>query len=76
LQAQRGRLDGPKLIALANQIPIKGGNVMNAVFDATALRLWVSYAGGDREAYQRPYVFLDLATLDADQDGKPDWGPR
>jgi hypothetical protein len=73
LKAERGRINGPRLIALANQIPIKGGNVMNAVFDATGMRLWVSYAGGDKEAYQRPYVFLDLAKLDADHDGKPDW---
>jgi isopenicillin-N N-acyltransferase like protein len=73
LAAQRGQLNGEKLIALANRIPIQGGNVMNAVFDATALRLWVSYAGGGQEAYQRPYVFLDLATLDADADGRPDF---
>jgi isopenicillin-N N-acyltransferase-like protein len=72
LESQRGKLNSEKLIALANQIPIKGANVMNAVFDATALRLWVSYAGGGKEAYQRPYVFLDLATLDADGDGHPD----
>ncbi len=75
LNAQRGKLNGEKLVALANQIPIKGGNVMNAVFDATGQRIWVSYAGGGREAYQRPYVFCDLATLDADADGHPDW-PR
>ena len=50
-----------------------GGNVMNAVFDGTALRLWVSYAGGKQEAYQRPYVFLDLATLDANRDGVADF---
>ena len=69
-----GKLNGERMIALANSIPIKGGNVMNAVFDATALRLWASYAGGDQEAYQRPYVFLDLARLDADADGRPDFG--
>ncbi len=73
LSASMGQLNGEKMIALANSIPIKGGNVMNAVFDATGLRLWVSYAGGDREAYQRPYVFLDLAKLDADGDKKPDF---
>ncbi len=72
LESQRGKITGEKLVALANQIPIKGANVMNAVFDATALRVWVSYAGGDKEAYQRPYVYLDLATLDANGDGKPD----
>lgn len=72
LKAEHGRLNGPRLIALANQIPIKGGNVLNAVFDATATRLWVSYAGGGREAYQNPYVFLDVAALDRDGDGRPD----
>lgn len=72
IKSGAGKLNGEKLVALANQIPIKGGNVMNAVFDATALRMWVSYAGGNQEAYQRPYVHLDLSTLDADGDGRPD----
>jgi hypothetical protein len=72
LKSGYGRLNGEMLVNLANQIPIKGGNVVNVVYDATALRLWVSYAKGNKEAYQRPYVFLDLKTLDADQDGKPD----
>jgi hypothetical protein len=76
LKAENGRLNAERLIALANQIPIKGGNVMNAVFDATAMRLWVSYAAGEKEAYKRPYVFLDLAKIDADADGKPDWPQR
>ncbi|QDT75893.1 C45 family autoproteolytic acyltransferase/hydolase [Lacipirellula limnantheis] len=77
LEAERGTINGPSLVALANQIPIKGGNVMNVVFDATAMRLWVSYAGGDKEAYQRPYLMLDLTKLDADADGRPDWpSPR
>jgi len=72
LKKGQGKLDGPAMIALANSIPIKGGNVMNAVFDGTALRLWVSYAGGGQEAYQRPYVHLDLMKLDGDGDGRPD----
>jgi hypothetical protein len=72
LKAKHGTFDAQSMIALCNLIPIKGGNVMNAVFDATGLRLWVAYAGGDQEAYQRPYVFLDLNRLDSDQDGLPD----
>jgi hypothetical protein len=63
LEKEQGKLNAQKLIALANRIPIKGGNVMNVVFDATALRLWVSYAGQGEEAYQRPYVFLDMTKL-------------
>ena len=47
---------------------------MNVVYDATALQLWISYAHGNKEAYQLPYVFLDLRALDIDQDGKPDLG--
>jgi hypothetical protein len=72
LKRDHGRLNGEQLVKLANSIPIKGGNVENVVYDATALRLWVSYAKGDEEAYKRPYLFLDLKTLDADKDGKPD----
>jgi isopenicillin-N N-acyltransferase like protein len=63
LKAHYGKLDGPKMIQLADSIPIRGDNVLDAVFDGTALRLWVSYAHGDQEAYQRPYVFLDLRAL-------------
>ncbi len=72
LKTELGQLDAAKLIALCNQIPIKGGNVLNAVFDATALRIWFSYAGGGQEAYQRPYLFVDLQALDGDADGVPD----
>ncbi|MFO0925104.1 MAG: C45 family autoproteolytic acyltransferase/hydrolase [Pirellulales bacterium] len=63
LKQKLGKLSAEDLIALANQIPIKGGNVENVVYDATALRLWVSYAKGSQEAYQRPYAFLDLKQL-------------
>lgn len=72
LKREHGKLNGEKLVQLANQIPIKGGNVVNVVYDATALRLWVSYARGDQEAYQRPYTFIELMQLDADGDGRPD----
>jgi hypothetical protein len=72
LKQERGKLDGEKLIALANKIPIKGGNVENVVYDATALRLWVSYAKGTQEAYQRPYTYIDLTKIDSDGDGTPD----
>jgi len=72
LKQQFGKLNGEKLVALANQIPIKGGNVENVVYDATALRMWVSYAKGEKEAYQRSYAFVDLKQVDANKDGTPD----
>jgi len=72
LKKEQGKLTGEKLVEIANSIPIKGGNVENVVYDATALRMWVSYAKGDKEAYQRPYAFIDLKQIDADGDGTPD----
>ena len=72
LKQQFGKLNGEKLVALANQIPIKGGNVENVVYDATDLRMWVSYAKGEKEAYQRSYAFVELKKIDANKDGTPD----
>ena len=72
LKKEFGKLDGEKMVQLANQIPIKGGNVINIVYDATALKFWVSYAKGTEEAYLRPYVAVDLNAIDADHNGVPD----
>ena len=57
------------MVAIANRIPIKGSNVINIVYDATALRAWVSYAKGETEAYLRPYVYIDLKKIDSDHNG-------
>jgi isopenicillin-N N-acyltransferase like protein len=72
LQKDFGKLDGEKMVALANKIPIKGGNVVNIVYDATALQFWVSYAKGTQEAYLRPYVHVDLKAIDSDGNGVAD----
>ncbi len=72
LKQQHGKLNAEELMDLACKIPIKGGSVLVALFDATALRVWASYAGGGQEAYQRPFVYLDLTQLDGDTDGRPD----
>jgi hypothetical protein len=63
LKRDYGSLNGEKLIRIANRIPIRGANVVNVVYDATALRLWVSYAKGKEEAFQRPYTLVELTTL-------------
>lgn len=72
LKQQHGKLGPEQLIKLANQIAIHGGNVVNVVYDTTALKLWVSYAKGEQEAYQRPYALVDLRKIDADGDGQAD----
>lgn len=72
LKKHHGSLDAAKLTEVACAIPIKGGNVLDAVFDATDLVAWVSYAGAGGEAYERPFVRLALAALDGDGDGDGD----
>ena len=72
LKRDYGSLNANKMIHIANQIPIRGGNVVNAVYDATALQLWVSYAKGNQEAYRRPYTRIDLKNLETYQGGTPD----
>jgi hypothetical protein len=72
LKKHHGSLDAAKLTEVACAIPIKGGNVLDAVFDATDLVAWVSYAGAGGEAYERPFVRLSLAALDGDGDGAGD----
>lgn len=61
LQKVYGRIGSNELVDIACQIPIKGGNVLDVVYDATALECWISYARGDVEAYQRPFVHLKLS---------------
>ena len=71
LKRDYGALNADKMIHIANQIPIRGGNVVNVVYDATALQLWISYAKGDQEAYRRPYTRIDLKKLESTRAGRP-----
>ncbi|HUE17469.1 MAG TPA: C45 family peptidase [Planctomycetaceae bacterium] len=60
LQRLYGKIGAPDLIGVACKIPIKGDNVLDVVYDATALEFWVSYAKKDVEAYKRPFVHVKL----------------
>jgi isopenicillin-N N-acyltransferase like protein len=55
-----GKIGAPELIDIACKIPIKGTNVLDVVYDATALEFWVAYAKGDVEAYKCPFVHVRL----------------
>jgi isopenicillin-N N-acyltransferase-like protein len=60
LQDAYGKIGAPDLISVACKIPIKGDNVLDVVYDATALEFWVAYAKKDIEAYKRPFVHVRL----------------
>jgi hypothetical protein len=60
LRQMYGKIGAPDMIGVACKIPIKGGNVLDVVYDATALEFWVAYAKKDVEAYKRPFVHVRL----------------
>jgi hypothetical protein len=60
LQEVYGKIGHQEMIDIACRIPIKGGNILDVVYDATALEFWVAYAEKDVEAYQRPFVHVKL----------------
>ena len=55
-----GRYDADAVIQLSAAIGSLGGNLMNAVYDATAREAWFSYAEKEQCAYRRPYVHVNL----------------
>jgi hypothetical protein len=59
-QYGKGRYDADAVIQLSKAIGSLGGNLMNAVYDATSRQAWLSYAKKGECAYRRPYVRLDL----------------
>jgi isopenicillin-N N-acyltransferase like protein len=61
LKKMYGKIGAPDMIGVACKIPIKGTNVLDVVYDATALEFWVSYAKKEVEAYKRPFVHVKLS---------------
>ena len=61
LKRYSGDYDADAIIQLSKAIGSLGGNLLNAVYDATALECWVAYANGAEEcAYRRPYVHIKM----------------
>jgi PhoPQ-activated pathogenicity-related protein len=72
IAANHGQYDAEKMIDLSRSVATHGSNVMDVVYDATALEFWVAFAEGPVEAYLQPYVHVSFSGLDGDQDGIPD----
>jgi isopenicillin-N N-acyltransferase like protein len=60
LQKVWGKITHQDMIDIAKMIPIKGGNVLDVVYDATSLEMWIAYAEAEIEAYKRPFVHVNL----------------
>ncbi len=55
-----GDYDARRMIQLSKSVATPGGNLLNVVYDATALEMWVAYAEKEEDAFQRPYIHVDL----------------
>jgi hypothetical protein len=76
LMGDYGSHDENTMMAMARAIATHGSNVVNVVYDATDLKLWVALANGTSEAYLEPFVSVDLHGFDGDGDGLSDLEER
>ncbi len=60
LKKMYGQLDHEKMIEICRRIPIKGGNLLDVVYDGTTCEAWIAYAEKMDEAYKRPFVHFRL----------------
>ncbi len=60
IRENHGKLDAAKMIELSKLVADDGGNLMDVVYDATTLEMWVTYANGREDAALQPYVHIDL----------------
>jgi hypothetical protein len=60
LSSNAGAYDAAKMVELSKAVADDDGNLINAVYDATDLELWVSFAEDMQVASEREYVYLNL----------------
>ena len=63
LTRHKGAFDSQRMIALSREVASKDGSLLNVVYDATQLKLWVAYAEKDEMASSRTYVPVDAKPL-------------
>ncbi len=63
IQKDYGKHTAQTVVDIVKAIPIKGGNVIGVVYDATSFEMWLSYAQGETEAYTLPFAHLDAKPL-------------
>ena len=60
LKENRGSYDADKMIELSRAVADDDGNLINVVYDATSLEMWVAFAEDLQVASERPYVHIKL----------------
>ena len=60
LSSNTSGYDAAKMVELSKAVADDDGNLINVVYDATDLEMWVSFAEDMQVASQREYVYLNL----------------
>ena len=60
LKEYYGKFDAEKMIGLSRAVADEDGNLMDVVYDATTLEMWIAYANGSEDASKQEYVHLSL----------------
>lgn len=60
LKENGGEIDSAKMIELSKRLASRNGNLLNAIYDADTLEMWVAYAEGRQHAFDRAYVHVKM----------------
>lgn len=60
LNMNSGKFDAEKMINLSKAVASKGGNLLNVVYNASTLELWVAYANGTADACDGEYIHVNM----------------
>jgi len=60
LNMNMGKFDAEKMINLSKAVASKGGNLLNVVYNASTLEMWVAYANGLSDAANSEYIHVNM----------------
>lgn len=60
LKKYKGSFDEKSMIELSCAVASSGGNLLNVVYDATTLEMWIAYANGPEDASKQSYVHINM----------------
>ena len=60
LKENYGKFDAKKMIDLSRAVADEDGNLMDVVYDATTMEMWIAYANGMEDASKQGYVHISL----------------
>jgi len=60
LKTNAGKFDAKKMIDLSIAVASKGGNLLNVVYNASTLEMWVAYANGPADACDGEYIHVNM----------------